>query len=149
MAIIFAQSTGAIIALAGIAILFGLINKTRLYAVGAIIAAAIFSTTPLKQPFANEVLSRHFGQLRLNMWGETVEMLKTHPILGAGLANYQTAVRPWHILRWTRFIFTPIMCFTSGVKPACWVLSHLSWLIILFQKNNCESTQLSNSSSLQ
>ena len=33
---------------------------------------------------------------RLDMWSETWQMLKTRPILGAGLAGYQSAVAPFH-----------------------------------------------------
>lgn len=138
LAIIFAQSTGALIALAGTAILFGLINKkTRPWALGAmIIFAIIFFATPLKQPFANEVLFQGVsGQLRLNMWGETVEMLKTHPILGAGLANYQTAVRPWHILKWAEIYLYPHNLFiTFWSETGLFGLIAFIWLIILFFK---------------
>lgn len=138
LAIIFAQSTGAIIALAGTAILFGLANKkTRLYALCAmIIAVIIFFTTPLKQPFANEVLFQGVsGQLRLNMWGETVEMLKTHSILGAGLANYQTAVAPWHILKWAEIYLYPHNVFiTFWSETGLFGLIAFIWLIILFFK---------------
>lgn len=138
LAIIFAQSTGAIIALAGTAILFGLANKkTRPWTFGAmIIFAIIFFTSPLKQPFANEVLFQGVsGQLRLNMWGETVEMLKTHPILGAGLANYQTAVRPWHILRWAEIYLYPHNIFiTFWSETGLFGLIAFLWLIILFFK---------------
>lgn len=148
LAIIFAQSTGAIIALAGTAILFGLINKkTRPWALGAmIIFAVIFFTTPLKQPFANEVLFQGVsGQLRLNMWGETVEMLKTHPILGAGLANYQTAVRPWHILRWAEIYLYPHNLFiTFWSETGLLGLVAFLWLIILFfKKTIANHTRLS------
>ncbi|MBI5022847.1 MAG: O-antigen ligase family protein [Candidatus Magasanikbacteria bacterium] len=138
LAIIFAQSTGALIALAGTAILFGLINKKmRLYAIGAvIIAAIIFLATPLKQPFANEVLFQGVsGQLRLNMWGETVEMLKTHPILGAGLANYQTAIAPWHILKWAEIYLYPHNIFiTFWSETGIFGLIAFICLIILFFK---------------
>lgn len=148
LAIIFAQSTGAIIAFVGTAILFGLINKkTRLYAVGAmIIFTIIFSTTPLKQPFANEVLFQGVsGQLRLNMWGETVEMLKTHPILGAGLANYQTAVAPWHILKWAEIYLYPHNLFiTFWSETGILGLAAFIWLIILFlKKTTANYTRLS------
>jgi len=33
---------------------------------------------------------------RINMWSETWAMIKTRPILGAGLSGYQTAVAPFH-----------------------------------------------------
>jgi len=143
LAIIFAQSTGAIIALTGVAILFGLINKkTRPWALGAmIILVVIFFTTPLKQPFANEVLFQGVsGQLRLNMWGETVEMLKTHPILGAGLANYQTTVRPWHVLKWAEIYLYPHNLFiTFWSETGLFGLIAFLWLIILFFKKTISS----------
>lgn len=36
------------------------------------------------------------GQMRLVVWQETYEMLKNNPVLGAGLAGYQTALQPYH-----------------------------------------------------
>lgn len=138
LAIIFAQSTGAIIALTGTILIFDLVNKkTRLYAIGAfIIAATLFFATPLKQPLANEVLFQGIsGQLRLNMWGETVEMLKTSPFLGAGLANYQTSVKPWHILRWAEIYLYPHNLFiTFWSETGLLGLFAFLWLIILFFK---------------
>lgn len=138
LAIIFAQSTGALVALAGIAILFGLAKKKmRPWTFGAmIIFTVIFFITPVKQPFANEVLFQGVsGQLRLNMWGETMEMLKTHPILGAGLANYQTAVAPWHILKWAEIYLYPHNIFiTFWSETGLLGLIAFIWLIILFFK---------------
>ncbi|MBI5222203.1 MAG: O-antigen ligase family protein, partial [Candidatus Magasanikbacteria bacterium] len=110
---------------------------TRLWTLGAIIIlSVIFFTTPLKQPFANEVLFQGVsGQLRLNMWGETVEMLKTHPILGAGLANYQAAVKPWHILKWAEIYLYPHNLFlTFWSETGLFGLIAWLWLIILFFK---------------
>lgn len=36
------------------------------------------------------------GQARVAMWRETVTMLSDHPLLGAGLSGYPTALAPYH-----------------------------------------------------
>ncbi|MEK7189701.1 MAG: O-antigen ligase family protein, partial [Patescibacteria group bacterium] len=72
-------------------------------------------------------------------------MLKTNPILGAGLANYQTAVRPWHILRWAEIYLYPHNVFiTFWSETGLFGLIAFLWLIILFfKKTIANHTRLS------
>ena len=65
----------------------------------------------------------------------TVEMLKTHPILGFGLANYQTAVKSWHILKWAEIYLYPHNLFiTFWSEIGLLGLIAFIWLIVLFFK---------------
>lgn len=100
MAIIFAVSEGAIIGvLAGCFILLLFIKKIRLYAVGllAISSILLFSIPKTKNFIAEKALLQDVsGQIRLEMWQETWQMLKTKPIFGAGLSGYQNAVALYH-----------------------------------------------------
>lgn len=36
------------------------------------------------------------GQARVTMWHETVKMLREHPLLGAGLSGFPSAIAPYH-----------------------------------------------------
>lgn len=98
-AIYFAQSSGALAALViagGITLLR--FQKTRVPTIlCGVIALCIIALSPLRTSFANEFLLQGFsGQLRVQMWRETVQMLRARPLFGAGLAAYQTRVAPYH-----------------------------------------------------
>lgn len=98
-AILFSHSAGAVTALLGTTALFLLvIKKTRATTlVVCIISAIIILATPLKKPFAEQFLFQSFsGGLRVQMWGETIEMLRERPLLGAGLSGYQKTVKQFH-----------------------------------------------------
>jgi O-antigen ligase len=110
LAIAFAQSSGAFAALAitaGLALLFW--KKTRWWTAGfGAICIAIILLSPLRKPFADEFLLQGFsGRLRTQMWNETVVMLKSRWIQGAGLAGYQTRVAPYHVFTWAEVYLYP------------------------------------------
>lgn len=136
LAIIFAASTGALVALAATAAIFGLWHKrTRWFMVGLIVAAAILiPLSPLHEPFRQEMLfGGRSGVVRLNMWAETWKMLKERPLLGAGLAGYQTAVQPFHILNWAEIYLYPHNLFLNfWSETGLLGLIGFWWLIILF-----------------
>jgi len=116
LAIVFAKSTGAIIALLITTIIFLLIQqKTRKLTIAIIILAALlWPLWPGREDLIKEVwVTDGSGKLRLYMWAETVEMLKTKPLLGAGLATYQEAVRPYHILKWAEIYLYPHNLFLN------------------------------------
>lgn len=103
LAIFYARSEGAIIALAAAFITFGLLGnrKTRLAVLVMIIAGAIaLSLAPGAIKTAGEKLAlKDFsGQVRRAQWAETWQMLKDKRIItGSGLANYQKAIEPYHV----------------------------------------------------
>jgi O-antigen ligase len=98
-AIWLAKSTGALIGLtAGIVLLLLFYKSTRkitlwLLASGFLLLIALPSYNPIKQELLFQDRS---GQIRLSMWSETIELLKDHPILGAGLASYSERIEPYH-----------------------------------------------------
>jgi O-antigen ligase len=100
LAIWFARSEGAIFGLAVGCLLLGLLlNKLRpitLLAAGAIVAALILTPSFGHWAVDKANLRDFSGQLRLVIWQETQEMLAASPVFGAGLANFQTAVAPYH-----------------------------------------------------
>lgn len=135
-AIVFTHSTGALVALAATAVLFGLLNKkTRWFAVGLVVMATLLlPLTSLKDPLLKEVFLRdRSGNVRIHMWAETVEMLKERPFLGAGLAAYQETVRPYHILNWAEIYLYPHNLFLNfWTETGILGLIAFLWLIGLF-----------------
>ena len=100
LALLLAQSEGAIIGAAAGVIAAGLFApKTRKLALGISAAGAILILiiSPLRQ-FALEKASLNdwSGRVRKEMWAETWNMLKDHPLLGAGLSGYQKMFAPYH-----------------------------------------------------
>lgn len=136
LAIIFTKSAGGLVALAGTLIILGLLfRRTRKLVLGLLIVGALlFLLTPLKDPVKEEFLFRGVsGQLRISMWGETVEMLRSRPIFGAGLAAYQDIVRPHHILSWAEIYLYPHNLFLNFWSEIGLVgLASFLWLVVLF-----------------
>jgi O-antigen ligase len=100
LAIIFAKSTGGLIGTAaGIGLLLVFWKKTRwpVLITGTLAIISIFFVLPKTNSIREELLMQdRSGQIRINMWGEAIELLKTRPIEGAGLASYQTLIVPYH-----------------------------------------------------
>lgn len=61
------------------------------------LALIVLSVAPLRSRVLDEFLFQSpSGKMRLVVWQETAAMLQNRPILGAGLAGYQTALIPYH-----------------------------------------------------
>lgn len=103
LAIIFAKSEGALLGLAfGLTVFFLLWNKISkkfILSLFVVIFIGVIVFPSLKQTIYNEMTLKSLsGQIRLKLWGETWDMLKDGRLtLGAGLAKYQVAVRPYHV----------------------------------------------------
>lgn len=110
LAIIFARSSGGIAALVGTAIIFLIaFRRTRWFAITIVFACVVaLAFSPYKKLFADEFLLQGYsGSLRTQMWGETIEMLRERPVLGAGLTGYQARVRPYHVFKWAEIYLYP------------------------------------------
>ena len=134
LAIVFAKSTGALIALLATTLIFLLIQpKTRkLTVILIILAALVWPLLPGREQIAQEIsLNTGSGKIRLYMWAETIEMLKTRPLWGAGLAAYQEAVRPYHVFKWAEIYLYPhnlILTFWSETG----LLGLLAFIILIW-----------------
>lgn len=96
--IIFAKSTAGLMGVAaatGVTLIVW--RKTRWFAVaGAILALIGIFLLPNNSSLKQELLAQNrSGQLRRDMWSETVTYLKVHPLRGAGLAAYAQEIRPF------------------------------------------------------
>ena len=138
MAITFAKSDGAIMALLAIGFLLMLANifirkKIRadfILIILVLVAAGLLFN--MLAPVKDKILLRDWsGFVRLTIWGETWNMLKDNFIFGAGLNGYQTAILPYHESRgWMEVYLYPhniILNFWSelgllGLAGFVWLL---------------------------
>lgn len=100
IAIFGAQSEAALLSLGLAMILFGLFfsKKSRILT-GLILVLILIMVvlTPSKNYLFEKLTLQDFsGQVRLQIWQETLAMLKDKSIFGAGLAGYQTKILPYH-----------------------------------------------------
>ncbi|HUT22484.1 MAG TPA: O-antigen ligase family protein [Candidatus Bipolaricaulota bacterium] len=134
LAIVFAQSEGAIAAMAVVsAIIFFKNKKTRWFLVGAIVLlTGFFVFQPAERNIVWEKLTlRDFsGQVRMEMWGETIDMLSETPIEGAGLAGYQIRVAPFHIKDYIEIYLYPHNIFLNFWSEIG-LLGLATWFLII------------------
>ncbi|MFA6389505.1 MAG: O-antigen ligase family protein, partial [Patescibacteria group bacterium] len=101
-AIIFAKSTGAALGVAAGLIVFALLGGKRIrlvVAAGALIMViGIAACAPARNYAIDKItLKTVSGEIRKQQWEETWNMLKDGRLLsGAGLDNYQTAIKSYH-----------------------------------------------------
>lgn len=99
VAIVFAESTGAIIGvLGGIGIALVLYKHTRIptLLLGTITTLCVL-TLPQLTPIKEELLFQdRSGQIRLAIYDETKQLLLDRPMLGAGIASYEERIAPYH-----------------------------------------------------
>lgn len=102
LSIYFAKSEGAIVSIAVGLVIFGLLanKKIRLAALLLIMlfSFGIYIYPPAKNYLFDKIALRDLsGQIRQQQWMETWQMLKHERIIsGAGLANYQKVIQPYH-----------------------------------------------------
>ena len=138
IAVIFAQSHGALVGiLAGLAFLlfFGW-NKKKALILLCLFVILIF-TLPLTRNYILPIISfkDESGPIRLQMWKKTIEMIKDRPLLGAGLAGYQTRVAPYHQAKHIEIYLYPhniFLNFWSELGLAGLIV--FLWIIIKFYK---------------
>jgi len=151
--IYWAKSTGAIVAILGallIALLF--IKRVRPYLLGLILCGATaIAVLPVSKNYLSarivEISATHLPlnasslHMRVQQWRETIDLLKTTPYFGAGLAGYQTAVVPFHQNSHVEIFLFPHNFFLNfwvhtgalGLLAILWILVTT---IILWFKNH-------------
>jgi O-antigen ligase len=139
--IVLAQSEAAILAVLAVWFLFLLyFKKTRILAlILLVISVIILVAEPSLRSFATEKLLLHdwSGIVRRQIWAETINLLRDHWLLGAGLAGYQTAIVPYHTsANWMEIYLYPhniIMNFWSelgllGLLAFIWLGVKYFWV---------------------
>ncbi len=97
LAIVYSKTTAAMVGLtAGLGILLLCFKKTRIPAIILGIIGLIGLFLLPNNPITNELLAKDYsGQLRRDIWTETITYLKIHPIVGTGVAGYSTEIAPF------------------------------------------------------
>jgi len=98
-AIILARSAGGAIAAAASFAFLGLTHRRLRFLAVIVIASTLLTITlhPALGELRDELLLRDWsGRVHLIGWRESLDMLGNHPIWGAGLSGYPTAVAPYH-----------------------------------------------------
>lgn len=137
LAILFAKSTGGLIGVAaGIGLLMIISKKFRrptiIFGALCLIGLFLMPNNPIKQEL---LLQDRSGQLRVAMWGETVEFLANNPIFGAGLASYKTLIYPYRIDKWIEVFHHPHNIFlTMWVNLGILGLAGFVWILVWFYR---------------
>jgi len=138
LSILFAVSKGAVLAI-GIGMLFYAIfwQGYRKYFISLLVLLSLLGFIVVPQLFSlsgtNTVAGGGSLEVRTQQWQEAIEMLKTKPILGAGLSGYQSAVAPFHQKKYIEIFMYPhniILNFWSEIG----LLGLLAfiWLVVIF-----------------
>ncbi len=99
IAIILAQSEAAVVAVVATVVARGLFDQSsrkKTILLGLLATLVILVSPWLGLVIQKLTLQDYSGGVRLSQWTETVELLKDHWVLGAGLSGYQTALIPYH-----------------------------------------------------
>jgi len=95
----------------------------------------------LKQKILLQDLS---GQVRRQMWTETITYLKDYPILGTGLGAYQEKIEPYHQTNYIEiFLYPHNIWLNFWVSLGVFGLLGFLWLAILLIAKLVESYQVS------
>lgn len=147
-AIIFSVTKGAWVGVAAGAVVGALLvwqNYWRKIILGCVLAtmALLIFVPTIRSAFIEQAAFQSAsGKMRLVVWEETIALLKDHPIQGAGLAGYQTALAPYH-QEWRKDISPyklEIFLYPHNVILNFWVelglmgLIIFVWLIVVFGK---------------
>ncbi len=151
IAFLCGKSAGASAAVFGTALIYLLVwKKTRAkVAIGILFCTILIAITPLRTPFAKQFLFQGFsGGLRIQMWKETAQLLQQRPLVGAGLAGYETRVAPFHtnkhveiylyphnliLTLWSELGLLGLLSFSFIFGYTVWRLAHIKF--ISFEEN--------------
>ncbi len=101
IAIILAQSEAAIASVLVTIVLMGIVHPTfhkKTLTIVAIALVLLFAIPQTRTYTINKLTFQDRSeQVRLSQWTETLQLLKDHPLKGAGLSGYPIALKPYHL----------------------------------------------------
>lgn len=100
IAITLAKSEAALVSIAATLFLAGVWHKTT--RVKTVLASILGTIIVIVSPWRNFVIEKltlqdYSGGIRLSQWSETLNMLKDHWVLGAGLSGYPEVFTSYHL----------------------------------------------------
>jgi len=136
-AILFAKGSGALLGVAaGIGVLLLCYKKTRMITLAlGILGLIAIALLPSEHALKQELLAKNYsGQLRRDIWSETIELLKDRPFVGAGIASYEERIIPYRQDHWIEVFHHPHNIFltiwvNTGLIGLAGFLLALLWCI--------------------
>lgn len=107
IAIILAQTEAALVAIPAALLIISFFHpRLRLLTIPIAIMCLVIAMmiVPVRQKL---LLQDYSGEVRRVQWSETIEMLKDHPLFGAGLSGYPTVFAPYHQADWIEIFQYP------------------------------------------
>jgi O-antigen ligase len=132
-------SRGGYLAMAAIAVGLALSHRLRVwllagtFGVGVLVALIPPIFTRISVEFQNVGGTTFFGRAgRLELWSATLQMLRQHPILGAGLSGFAERVAPfWNERHPERFIDPHNIVLNFWVETGLLGVVAFAWLLVL------------------
>ncbi len=133
IAIVLAKSEASWVAVLASVFLLSITHKpARRYAivVASVLLVMIATIVPIREVVTNKLLLRDYsGGVRLSQWSEAWTFLKDHPLMGAGLSGYPTAIKPYHVRKEFEIFQYPHQLFLN-VWVEMGVLGLLAWTLL-------------------
>jgi len=134
--VLLSFSRGGYLALAAVAVGLAMSHPRRwlLLAGGVVVAGALLVIPPIAHRVATEVnLNDPHNTLvgRTHLWSAALQMLRAHPIFGAGLSGFATAVAPyWNANHPDRFTYPHNIVLNFWTETGLLGLAAFAWIVI-------------------
>jgi putative inorganic carbon (HCO3(-)) transporter len=138
-AMLLTFSRGGYLAMAAVAVGAALSHRRKWWLLaGAVIAGALLAAIPpvfhrLEVEFQNVAGSTFFGRAgRIELWKATLQMLREHPIFGAGLSGFADRVAPfWNANHPERFIDPHNIVLNFWVETGVLGVIAMAWILVV------------------
>ncbi len=136
-AVVLSFSRGGYLALAAVSLALALSHPRRWWLVGGAAAAAIVLVLipPINHRIAIELdFSSGSNTLvgRYGLWSASVQMLRDHPIFGAGLSGFTTVLGPyWNPSHADRFIYPHNLLLTFWSETGLLGVVSFAWILVV------------------
>lgn len=136
LAVIMSFSRGGYLALAAVAIGLALSHRLRwwLLAAGLIASVVLLRVPQLATRVAVETDFSHPNNTlvsRFHIWQAALQMLREHPILGAGLSGFSAAVAPyWNATHVDRYTYPHNILLNFWTETGLLGVAAFSWILI-------------------
>ena len=138
-AMLLTFSRGGYLAMAAVAVGVALSHRRRWWLLaGAAVAGGLVAAIPpvfhrIELEFQNVNGSTFFGRAgRIELWKATLQMLREHPIFGAGLSGFADRIAPfWNANHPERFIDPHNIVLNFWVETGLLGLFAFAWLLVL------------------
>ena len=133
--VLLSFSRGGYLALAGVAVGLALSHRRRwlLLAAAAVAAVVLLLIPPIGRRVRGEIdLNGPNNTLvgRFHLWSATLQMLKDHPIFGAGLSGYAAVLGPyWNPYHPDRFTYPHNIVLSAWSETGLLGLIAFAWLM--------------------